>query len=57
MLNSRVRMNIRNFLVGLTVPEIQTELSVSIEQGRFARAECIEEYLNEVLAEGEDYAS
>jgi len=51
------RANVRNFLVGLTIPEIQTVWREAIARtgaGLNSRASYIEEYLNEVIREFND---
>jgi len=45
------RMNVRNYLCGLTLPEMRKELAVSIEMGNAGRAQYIEEYIADVEAD------
>ena len=49
--NPTLRTNIRNFLVPLTLAEMQAELDISVEIGDVLRAEYIEEYICEVMAD------
>jgi hypothetical protein len=51
MPNAQLRMNVRNFLVGLNKTEIEREWELSIERGDMERAECIDEYLDEEYPE------
>jgi hypothetical protein len=46
-----LRMNVRNWLVPLTVAEVQDELDWAIEQGETEKAGYIEEFLHELEAE------
>ena len=49
--NPTLRTNIRNFLVPLTMVEMQAELDISVEIDDTLRAEYIEEYICEVMAD------
>lgn len=46
-----IRQHIRNFLVGLTVPEVQRVLDSAIEAGDTIRIKYTNEWLSELLAE------
>jgi hypothetical protein len=50
-----LRQNVRNFLVGLTVTEVQDELDLSVDMGDNDRAKYVEEFLNELLDECDDH--
>jgi len=52
---SQLRMNVRNFLVGLTPSEIRTVLDAAVREGDEVRAGYISEYLDEVLEECAEY--
>jgi hypothetical protein len=49
----QLRMNIRNYLVGLSLSEIRTVLAGAVERNETARAGHIEDYLREVEEEEE----
>jgi len=44
-------MNIRNFLVGLTIAEVQEFLKVTTERGQHVKAGFIKEWLDELIEE------
>ena len=46
-----LRQNVRNFLLPLTIAEVEQELIVSIERGDTVRARYVEEFLDELHAE------
>ena len=46
-----LRQNIRNYLVGLTIAEVQRELAGAIERGEDRRAEYIGEFLDDLEEE------
>jgi hypothetical protein len=48
-----LRMNIRNYLIGLSLSEIRTMLADATTRGERSRAGYIEEYLREVEEEEE----
>jgi hypothetical protein len=48
-----LRQNVRNFLLPLTIAEVEKELEISIERGDARRAEYVREFLNELY---EDFA-
>lgn len=45
------RMNVRNYLAGLSISEIRTVLEGVVERGETARADFTAEYLREVEEE------
>ncbi len=48
------RANMRNFLVGLTMPEMYDTLDLAVESGDADRVGYIEEFIAECLLEGEN---
>lgn len=55
-----LRMNVRNFLLPMRIPEVQRELELSLERDDTERAGYVEEFLRELEAEfngGEPFAS
>jgi hypothetical protein len=48
MARDGLRMNVRNFLVGLNVSEVRRELDCSVRRGETIRAGYIEEFLHEL---------
>ena len=48
-----LRQNVRNFLLPLTISEVERELIVSIERGDTTRAGYVSEFLQELLDEFE----
>ena len=46
-----LRQAIRNFLVPLTIAEVENELEISIDNGDMVRAELVREFLFELYAE------
>jgi hypothetical protein len=57
MPNAQLRSNLRNFLYPMTETEIRRERELSIERGDEARADYIDEYLNEEFAGFHDWRS
>jgi hypothetical protein len=46
-----LRQNVRNFLVPLTIAEVERELELSVERGDEARAGYVSEFLDELNAD------
>ena len=42
-----IRVNVRNFLISATIPELKREKRISLESGDKFRAECIQELIEE----------
>ena len=46
-----LRQNVRNFLLPLTIAEVERELEISLERGDMTRAGYVEEFLLELHAD------
>jgi len=46
-----LRQNVRNFLLPLTLQQMQVELDISVEMGDTARAGYVKEFMREVEAD------
>ena len=44
----KIRMAVRNFLLTATKPQVEKELKLSQERGDKFRAECVQEWLDEM---------
>ena len=51
MAYNQLRVNVRNYLLPMTVAEVRRELDLSIAMGDTARAGYVKEFLLELLAE------
>ena len=51
MTYNQLRVNVRNFLVGLTMSEMAAEWDISVAMGNTQRADYIGEYMREVESE------
>jgi|AntRauTorcE11897_2_1112592.scaffolds.fasta_scaffold01099_3 FixJ family two-component response regulator len=47
----QIRMNIRNFLLVATIAELETEIEISNRTGDTFRAACVQELLDQAVAE------
>ena len=52
----QIRMNIRNFLLVATIAELETEIEISNRTGDTFRAACVQELLNQAIAEETEHA-
>ena len=50
-----LRQNVRNFLLPLTIAEVERELEISLEMGNTVRAGYVEEFLGELYEEFSGY--
>lgn len=53
-MSRQLRLNVRNFLLPMTVAEIRHELELSVEADDTARAGYVEEFLREVEVDDRD---